>query len=178
MNHTSRVAATTICLLFLVACAPGGKEPGPEPVTELTPAQAEEIRQSLVTWFECEECETGQMEAVVKHGETAIPSLIATLRSGSSPASREFLRRQLDLRYTELKAYERTHPAVKVAGTRAEFIEMYLSNFDAQYRVRAATALAAIGGQQAEEALRDALDTSPREDVRATIANALDKTVR
>ncbi len=175
MNHTFRVAGTTICLLFLVTCAPGGKEPEPEPVTKLTPEQSEEIRQSLVTWFECEECETGQMEAVVKHGENAIPSLIATLRSGPAPASREFLRHQLDLRYTELKEYERTHPAVKVAGTREEFIEMYLSNFDAQYRVRAATALAAIGGQEAKEALRDALDKSPREDVRMVIASALEK---
>lgn len=173
MKYTFLFVSAAVLVLAVAACGPG--KPEPEPVVELTPEQSEQIRQSLVTWFECEECEAGELEAVVEHGAAVVPSLVATLRAGSSPASRELLRRELDRRYTELKEYERTHPNAKVAGTREEFIEMYLSNFDAQYRVRAATALAAIGGDTAEAALREALDKAPREDVRSVIADALDK---
>jgi len=177
MKRTALIATATICLLSILGCQPGNEESDP-PVTKLTPEQAEQVRQSLVTWFECEECEEGQLAAVIENGEVAIPSLIATLRSGSAPASRELLRRQLDRRYTELKEYERSHPAAKVTGTREDFIDMYLSNFDAQYRVRAATALAAIGGPSAEQALRDALDTKQRDDVHRAIGAALDPSAR
>jgi hypothetical protein len=51
--------------------------------------------------------------------------------------------------YQELKEYELTHPEARVSGSEDEYVQMYMSNYVALYRVRSSTALAAIGGDQA-----------------------------
>src|SRR5688572_13230850 len=83
--------------------------------TQLSPEQALTLRKTIMTYLECEECEQGELEAVVKLGQTAVPTLSATLRDGPSDANRELLRRQLSDTYKRLKEYEKTHPDSKVS---------------------------------------------------------------
>src|SRR5947209_11444713 len=53
------------------------------------PTAAEDARRVIVAWLECEECGDGELAAVVKLGEAAVPSLVAPLRDGPAPARRE-----------------------------------------------------------------------------------------
>lgn len=171
---------TSLCmlLLLLMACPrPEQRDPVKPVTTEMTVEQAEAARQALVEWFECEECEEGQLEAVAKYGEQVVPSLRAALLEGASPATEELLRRDLARRYDELQRYAQTHPEAKVASSRDEFVALYVGNLHAQYRTRAAQALSRIGGPNASKALQEGLGRADRPDVRATIQAAL-KNVR
>ena len=144
----------------------------------LTPQQATQNRHAIVNYMECEECEDGQLEAVVKLGVMAIPTLAASLREGPSPSQIEMLRRNLIRTYRELKAYELTHPDAVVPGTEEQYVKTYLGNYVALYQVRAATALGKIGGPEARRALEEASSAPLREDVRAVVRTALDRLVR
>ncbi len=168
----SLVLILFISMIMVSAC----KKPSDGPVSEpppLTPEESAKATQVLVEWFECEECVDGELSSVTEYGQIVVPILIATLNEGPSPASRELLRRELETRYDELSAYSKDHPNVELASSKEEFVEIYLSNYDALYRVRAALALGAIGGKNAEEALKSALDNADREDVRSSIEQAL-----
>lgn len=156
-----------IPMLLLMACPPPEKR---EPVSStMTVEQTEAARQALVEWYECEECEEGQLEAVAKYGEVLVPSLRASLLEGAAPASEELLRRELETRYEELSKYAETHPEAKVTSSKDEFVAMYIGNLHAQYKTRAAQALSQIGGAAATRALQEGLERADRPDVRATI---------
>lgn len=165
-----------ILMLMLVAC-PRPEQKNGEPVKPTTAAmsteQAETARQALVEWFECEECEEGQVEAVAKYGEQVVPSLRAALIEGAAPATEELTRRELETRYDELQRYARTHPEAKVTSSKEEFVAMYVGNLHAQYRTRAAQALSRIGGPAAVRALEEGLGKADRQDVRGSIEAAL-----
>jgi hypothetical protein len=165
-----------ILMLLLVACPRPERKNG-EPVkpttTVMSPEQAETARQALVEWFECEECEEGQLEAVAKYGEQVVPSLRAALLEGAAPATEELTRRELETRYDELQRYAATHPEAKVASSKEEFVAMYVGNLHAQYRTRAAQGLSRIGGPTAVRALEEGLGRADRPDVRGSIEAAL-----
>ena len=111
---------------------------------------------------------------MTRFGQAIVPSLVAVLNEGPSPATRELLRRELERRYDQLAEFARKNPDAKVASTKEEFVAMYLRNFDAQHRVRAAQALGAIGGRQAR-ALEAAAGKAERDDVRTTARRSLEK---
>lgn len=142
---------------------------------KLSPEQATEARKTIVTYLECEECEEGELEAVVKLGQAAVPTLAATLRGGPGVANRELLRRQLQDTYKKLKEYEKTHPNSKVSQSEEEYVKTYSENYVALYQSRAATALAAIGGPDARKALEEASGLPLRADVKAAVKDALAK---
>jgi len=135
----------------------------------LTPEEAAQARRTISAWFECEECEEGQLEAVVKLGPVVTPSLAATLRQGPSPAKLEELRRHLIANYRILKDYQKTHPETEVPMNQQEYVETYLGNYIALYRSRAAIALGRIGGDEAKNALDQAMKAPLREDVRRVV---------
>ena len=60
-------------------------------------------------------------------------------------------------------------------SSKEQFIASNIDNLNAQYQVRAAQALAEIGGPTAIRALEDGLDKAKRADVRTTIKNSLSK---
>ncbi|HEV7238947.1 MAG TPA: hypothetical protein VGQ36_06865 [Thermoanaerobaculia bacterium] len=160
-----------ILMLLLMACTAPEKR---EPVSSTMSVEETEVaRQALVEWFECEECEEGQLAAVVKYGERMVPSLRASLLEGAAPASEELLRRDLESRYDELVRYAETHPEAKVASSKEEFVAMYIGNLHAQYKTRAAQALSQIGGPTANRALQEGLERADRPDVRATVEAAI-----
>ena len=143
----------------------------------LSPQQATQNRHAIVNYMECEECDDGELQAVVKLGALAIPTLAASLREGPSPSQIEMLRRNLIRTYRELKAYELTHPDAVVPGTEEQYVKTYLSNYVALYQVRAATALGKIGGPEARRALQEASVAPVRDDVRNVVKANLDKLV-
>jgi hypothetical protein len=160
-------------ILMLSPLAARTAAPAPLAPADTTPAQAEAARQALVDWFECEECEERQLEAVKEHGQLVVPLLKAALLKGAAPATRELARRGLSARYDELQKYAETHDYAKPASSKEEFVEHGLKNLDAQYRVRASQALSVIGGRAAREALEAGAAVSPRADVRDSIKAAL-----
>ena len=140
---------------------------------QLSPEQAADARRQIVAWLECEECESGELEAVVKLGETAVPTLAATLREGPSPATREKVRLHLVDTYANLRKQARAES--KVDMSEDAYVKMYMDNYDALYRVRSAQALAAIGGAGAQRALEAAKGYTLREDAREAVNQSLQK---
>jgi hypothetical protein len=138
------------------------------------PAQeSAEARRVLVNWFECDECVDGELAAVLQLGERAVPDLIAALESGADDARRSLFERELNERFDRLIRYQADHPNAQVGSDRGAFVRMYLDNFDAQYRVRAATALAEIDGVEARAGLERALRQAVRPDVKGVIEEAM-----
>ena len=171
MNKSAKAILVTYAITLLVVGCDQLWKPTPP---ELTPEQSDAATQAMVEWFECEECEQGELKAVTEYGQAVVPVLSATVAEGASPASVELVRRELEKRYDELVAYQKTHPEVKLGSTKEEFVELYVGNFNAQYRTRAAQALGEIGGDEAERALESALAKVAREDERNSIKAALE----
>lgn len=141
----------------------------------LPPEQAAQARRAIVNYLECEECNAIEVEAVVKLGQVAVPTLVATLSKGPPRTNLEVYRRHLTARYRELKEYERTHPEVRLPTTEEQYVETYMDNYVALYRVRAATALGAIGGTEARRGLEEAWRMPLRKDVREAVNASLEK---
>lgn len=175
MNRTLLLIVTlALCLVvwFSQALAIGDDK------LNLTPEEAAEASSTIIAWLECEECTDGELEAVVKLGKIAMPSLIASLREGPSPASRELLHRHLITSYKKLKEYEKTHPEAKVPIGEEEYMKTYMDNYIALYQARAAIALAAIGGKDAAKAMEEALKTPIRDDVKAVVKESIKRLKR
>jgi hypothetical protein len=168
----SYVLLTTVLALCLAAPECHKNNPGTSP---LPPEQAAQARRTIVNYLECEECESGEIEVLVKLGQVAVPTLVATLLEGPPRTSLEVYRRNLAARYRELKEYERTHPETKVPGSEQQYVTSYSDNFVAGYRVRAATALGLIGGPEAKRALEEASRLTLRNDVETAVKASLEK---
>jgi hypothetical protein len=137
-----------------------GSTPGTPP-----PEKAVEIRSTVMAWLDCEECSDGELQAVVKLGDAAVPSLIASLRGGLSPARREQLRRHLEESYPRLQN--------KSQASADVYVQRYTENLVALHRMRAADALSIIGGPTARQALESAQTEPYRDDVKQSIKAAL-----
>jgi hypothetical protein len=136
---------------------------------ELPPEESLAARKAIVAWLECEECTEGELEAVLKLGQAAVPSLAATLERGPSPASLEKLRLHLESTYRQLVEYSRTHEEVKIDFSQEEYVKVYLENYVANHGVRAAQALGRIGGETARKSLENAGKLPLREDVKKVV---------
>jgi hypothetical protein len=161
---TERVSAGALVVALVAAGCAAPAPPPPTPVMP-PPERAAAIRSTVIAWLECEECTEGELEAVVKQGQVAVPTLAASLRDGPSPARREQLRRHLEESHGRVKDRTRT--------TAAVYVQRYTENFEALYRVRAARALGLIGGPAARQALEDAQRQPYRDDVRQSIKAAI-----
>lgn len=102
---------------------------------------------SVYAWILCEECDRGERARVVALGDTAVP-MLRTLLIDGAPAERK----------------QRMQEYVAPLGTPGQgrrpaspvILASVLSNYDMLYRVKAASALSAIGGRNALRALCDA----------------------
>jgi hypothetical protein len=139
------------------------------------PAASERAARALSAWYECQDCDAGELNAVTRYGERVVPSLIAALNGGASPARREGLRRSLGAAYDQMAEQAQRYPERVLPESRSDYIERYAGNLDAQYRIRAAQALAALGGPQAAGALEAALAKPQRDDVRRAVERSLQK---
>jgi hypothetical protein len=130
----------------------------------------------ILSWLECIECTDGELKAVVQLGPQALASMTASLMKGPSPASREAMRRYLLSSYKRLKEYEATHPDFHMGQSEEEYIAFYMDNYDAQHRIRAAMAIAAIGGPDAKKAL--ALSDAELKGLRLDVKKAVEESQR
>jgi hypothetical protein len=156
------MALTFLCFVAALLAGPALAQP-----ERLNIAETEEAVRVLSAWFESEHGDPADLTPLVQLGEIVVPSLVATLEQGPSPARRERLRRTLDADYA--KFAER----VSKPPSKEAFVAHYMGNVDAIYRARAARALAAIGGAQARTALQGVLSKPMREDLRAAIERSL-----
>lgn len=103
-------------------------------------------RKILDTWLGCVECKEGELDSVVALASRKRPATVAALRddllAGPSPTRRQAMTGQLDSSYKVLVAVRAPAPA----PPRPQFVRYYLDNVLGAYRVRAAVALATIGG--------------------------------
>lgn len=135
--------------------------------------EAEAAARALIGWLESEEADPGDLAAVVGYREFVLPSLIAALNSGPSPARRERQRRSLESGYERLAEQARKESKVLVTS-QGEYVKNYSDNLEALYRVRAAQALVAIGGEKSRQALEASLTQAHRPDIQEAIKNALE----
>jgi hypothetical protein len=151
---------------------PQPREPAGSVREAPTPEQAAAARRTLAAWLECEECTDGELEAVLRLGPLATPTLAATLLGGPSPAARELQRRELLARHAELADYARSHPDARFETPADAWVAAQFATYLARYQVRSAQALAKLGGPDAERALAAALATPLRADVEAVVREA------
>lgn len=167
MALTVRQAAV---LVALAAAVPGALAQPDKPSIK----QTGQATRSLAKWLESDEFDPHRLAQVTRHGQLVVPSLIAALAQGPSPAKRELVRRSLEADYEPLAQQASADPARRVRS-RTDFVQYYMANFEALYRIRAAQALSAIGGPAARKALEASAAKAERDDVRTAIRQALDK---
>ena len=165
-------ARIVICALAALVPLAGWSQ---DSARKLNASQAVSAIDALANWYECEDCHPSELKAVTAYGATVVPSLIATLNGGLSPATRELLRRRLEERYVALSAENAS--GIKIGASRDDFVARHLGDFDARYRIRATQALCAIGGKEARAALENAFSKTNRSDGRSAITDCL-KTIK
>jgi hypothetical protein len=157
-------------LLALAAALPGtaAAQPG-----ALGAAESEQVVRALAAWLNSEDLDAGRLAPLKKYGQAVVPSLIAALDAGPSSARRELARRSLETQYETLAKYSQSGGKFQL-GSKADFVQHYMGNLETLYRIRAAQALAAIGGSEARTALHAAAGKAGREDLRKAIQRALE----
>jgi hypothetical protein len=141
----------------------------PDPIT------AEKARTAMVEWLECEECTEGQLRDLLEQGRVVEGLLIATLKSGLAPANRELYKRELEKRYDKLIAYAERHPKSKPTLDKARYVALYMGNFEAQYRTRAAEALVKMDSAEGRDAVVQVMKETRRKDVQQALEGYLNK---
>lgn len=125
-------------------------------------------------WMECDECTSGQADSVVALGQDVVNTLRTLLLEGPAPQDVVRYRRHLQDVHRRLQLYAATHPGTQAPRSSHVYVGRYLNNYIATYQVRAALALARIGGPQARQALDSAATRPWRSDVAEAIHAALD----
>lgn len=165
----------SLSTIFLSSLLVGVPAQAAAPRAPAENSKLSQMHRSIDAWIECDDCKESQQNAVFKAGQAAVPVLVQYLREGPSPEKRELVRRQLLSAYHDLKEYEKRHPKATVPLSEEEYVRTYLDNYAARYQIRAAAALANIGGAQARVALTEALKGSLRDDVKDAFTSALQR---
>jgi hypothetical protein len=141
---------------------------------ELKQSQAEKALRAATAWFQCNDCESGELRAVAQYGNSVVPTLVAVLKQGMPATQSTQQRRELAARYADLLEQSRKESKFEMGSkSQEEFIERYNTGYDIQYQIRAAQALAAIGGAVARQELGGALRGAKHESVRSAIQQLL-----
>jgi hypothetical protein len=156
-RHPSLVAVVGLAAL---ACGP---------VASTEPA-------AVLSWLECEECATGQLDSVVAIGDPVVPLLAGYLLNGPPPQRVDSLLAHLGASHAVVAGYHRSldTAAVGTVSDSARYVRRYVTNYIATYQSRSARALGLIGGPEAKAALDSASRLPVRSDVRYQIQYALD----
>lgn len=159
------VSAGALSLLGVTLGCPEAEPP--------TPKEAARSQAVLLGWFECEECDAGELEAVVELGDATVDLLGAVVLRGLAPAAHARLEDQLLERYRAREAYGEEHPPLAPRMDRETFVAHHLGARDSQYRERAVLALESIGTRAARNTLRDAQGRTGHPGIEREIARAL-----
>lgn len=159
------VSAGALSLLVVTLGCPEAEPP--------TPKEAARSQAVLLDWFECEECDAGELEAVAELGDATVDLLGAVVVRGLAPAARARLEDQLLERYRAREAYGEQYPALAPRMDRETFVAHHLGSRDSQYRERAVLALQRIATRAARDALRAAQGQTGHAGIEREIARAL-----
>jgi len=122
-------------------------------------------------WLECEECQGTELGSVLSLSTRALPTLGRSLMTGPDPRRVLRLRDHLRNSYQGLVDYQTAHGPDSLGISQPAYVDRFLENYDATYRVRSAIAIARIGGARAKALLtQGSALTGLRPDVRARIA--------
>lgn len=157
--------ATACALLPHREAAPARREPG----EVRRPVPPDVIRD----WLECEECLSGELAAVVRLGDAAVPQLREIAERGLSPVGRATLVAQLGRRHDERVAWGEQDADLRPTMSREAYVRHHLASRDHLYRVRAIRALGAIDSEAARRALRTVLARTRHEGLAAEIRRML-----
>lgn len=138
-----------------------------------SPRDAAVIMRTVLTWLECEECIDGELKAIIRLHNIAVPPLSIALREGPSQSSLEIYRRELMASYTRMANYHGSITNRQLVMTRDEYIARHLGNYLRLYQIRALTALSLIRGTTATAALEDALQASLPREIEVRVQEAL-----
>jgi hypothetical protein len=121
-------------------------------------------QRALQDWYNCIECQDGELDKLTQYKDLVEETLTITLERGPSPARRAEIEARLRSSY-------RSSPSQTIPENR--YVELFMSNIDAKFRARAATALGRIGTPSAQRALEKAeQDKKLRLDVRLAVKEA------
>lgn len=158
-----RLVALALVCLGLGPCPGPGSVPAPTGGSVLTPLVVLNPRERVLIdgWLVCIECTDHELDSVLALGSRKRPATIDTLRvdllDGPSTVRRNHVGAQLTHAYASITAYASNHPGEPVALTQADYVALYLGNFVAVYKIRAAHALARLGGLDTRPHLDSAL---------------------
>ena len=140
----------------------------------LSPTESINARKAIVVWLECEECNEGELQAVLKLGQLAVPTLANVLKEGPSPVKQEGYRYRLLDNYEAMQKFLKARPKPGPINISFEaYLALNMENYITLYKVRAATALGKIGGINARNALKEALASEQSDTVTKTAKEAL-----
>jgi hypothetical protein len=177
IRHASKIGLLSafIVLLLFDFMAPQGMTTAyataAESIQSLSDAQ--KVMRTVLSWLECEECISGELKAVIRLYNIAVPPLSIALREGPSQSSLEIYRRELMASYTKMAIYHDSKTKRQLAMLPDEYTALHLRNYVRLYQVRALTALSMIGGKTATTALADALQAPLPSELKVKVREAL-----
>jgi hypothetical protein len=128
----------------------------------------------IKAWLQCDECESGELSAVVRLGGAAVPMLAATLEQGVADSEIASMRHLLAARYEQLAQQGSANPKLAPGSkSNRDFVERHVLAWQEQNRTRAAQALIGIGGPNVRNILQSALSKVENAGVRAAINRSL-----
>lgn len=135
----------------------------------------EDARLAITNWIRCTECADGELDRLIKFDQVIVPHLSTMLAGGPAQSARERVQRLNIVTYERLNAYAKNNRHSRLSMDKEVFLKMYLDNFVFHYRSRAMYALAAIGGERAEQALAKALEIAAHPRLKAQLQSLLEQ---
>ncbi len=135
----------------------------------------EDARLAITNWIHCTECADEELDRLTKFGQVVVPHLSTMLAGGPAQSTRERVQQLNMVTYERLSAYAKQNRHSRLSMDREVFLKIYLDNFVFHYRSRAAHALTAIGGDRAEQALAEALETAAHPRLKAQLQSLLEQ---
>jgi len=129
----------------------------------------------LEAWLTCEECTNGELETIVRAGQSMVSPLAEALRAGPTQDTLDGTRRRLTGAYQSMVEYAKTHPDAPVPMSEREYVDRHLENFIVMYQSHAATGLGAIGGAAAKDELTKASALPLRQPVLTVVRETLQR---
>ncbi|MGH7470904.1 MAG: hypothetical protein ACRENP_23400 [Longimicrobiales bacterium] len=117
-------------------------------------------------WLHCDECSHGELARVAAFEDRAVRDLGKRLRQ---PGGKRF--------ESVIQSINDEFVLVPGGMSQAEYVRRMSENYVADYQIRSASALAAIGTPRAREVLRRALADSVRRGYRADVKRALERAI-
>jgi len=141
----------------------------------VTANEPEDARLALASWIRCIECKDGELDRLTKFGQVIVPHLSTMLAGGPAQSTRDRVQQLNIVTYEKLKAYATRYRHSRFSIDREVFLRIYFDNFVFHYRSRAAHALAAVGGERAEQALAEALEATTHAALKVQLQNLLEQ---